>query len=159
MKPNVVLPGAGRSVAYFPSVARSLDSIPAGLMLCQLIYWADKSHDTDGWVWKVEKDWAEELGITPAQVKGARNLLVGLGLVDYERRGYPARAHYRLDFPALDKWWSQSVEKRPTGRPAKIAGQDGRKSPVIPLSALDDFKALDDDEYVAEFRRRLGVEL
>jgi hypothetical protein len=135
-----VLRDAGRPVAYHADLARALGSIPAALMLTQLLYWSDKT--TDGWVWKVERDWYYELAFTPDVLKGARKVLTALRVIEHKRDGLPAKPYYRVDMEALDQWWEQtfgpdlSGENPRTGQ-GESHGQGGGKSPDIPLPDID----------------------
>lgn len=160
MRVSDVLLDAGRPIAYHPGLARALGSIPAALMLAQLIYWSDKSNGRyeDGWVWKIERDWDEELAFTPDVVKAARSTLVGLRLVEHRRRGLPAKPYYRVDFDALDRWWADTFHPDKSGEipptsPGESHGHDGGKATDIPLPE-DDSR---DDEHSLGPQTLLGV--
>jgi hypothetical protein len=89
----------------------------AGLLLSQLVYWSDKGHDVDGWVYKTKDEIIEEFGLDSRyQVDQARHRLEEEGVLETERR--PRRSwrdgewrvvhpspvlHYRVDFLALAK--------------------------------------------------------
>lgn len=141
MRAGDVLRFAGRPVAYHAGIAQRLGSITGALMLGQLLYWTDKSDD--GWVWKVEADWFDELALTAEQLKGARSLLLRLNLIEHKRAGLPAKPYYRVNFEGLDYWWRSQFspdkfgENPPTG-PGEMPEQDRAKGPDIPLLSIDD---------------------
>lgn len=141
MRAADVLVSAGRPISFHSGLARGLRSITAALMLGQLLYWTDKSGD--GWVWKLESDWDAELALTPEAMKGARSILVGLGIVEHVRRGSPGRPHYRVDFDALEEWWQGAMPTvlmagNAPSRQREMPGLDGGSHAIIPLQSIDD---------------------
>lgn len=92
-----------RPVAYYPMLAKALQSVTAGLFLSQLLYWSDKGADAAGWVWKTQEDWENETGLTRYEQEGARKRLRSLGVIKEERRGLPARQYFQVDCDVLEK--------------------------------------------------------
>lgn len=86
-----------RMVAFYPALAVALDSIPAAIMLGQLLYWHGKQKDPDGWIRKSAAEMEEETAVTARQQEYARPVLTEKGLIQYERRGVPAMGHYKID--------------------------------------------------------------
>lgn len=97
-------------LAYDPRFCQMFGAT-AGLMLGQLVFWSDKGHDADGWVFKTKEDinaWG--LG-TREQIDGARHRLKGAGVLEEDKRprrnpkgGYYGPSpvlHYRVDLAAL----------------------------------------------------------
>jgi hypothetical protein len=89
----------------------------AGLLLSQLVYWSDKGHDPDGWIYKTKDEIIEEFGLgSRYEVDQARHRLEEEGMLEMKRR--PRRGwrdgewrvlhpspvlHYRVDLLALAK--------------------------------------------------------
>src|SRR4029077_880522 len=75
------LESCGRPVAYFPALAKALGSIKAAVFLAQLMYWAPRAKNPDGWVFKMAEEWETETGLTYEEQLGARKILEGLKLI------------------------------------------------------------------------------
>lgn len=89
--------------AYDPRFIKKFGA-EGGLMLGQLVYWSDKTDDPDGWIWKVQKEWNEEIGLTRNEARRGRRRLVEAGVIEEKiRKGIPPRNHYRVDFLSLAK--------------------------------------------------------
>lgn len=73
-------------------------SVNAGLFLSVAFSWQPRD---ESYFWKTQKDWEEETGLTRREQEGARKRLVGLGLISEERRGVPARMHFRVELDAI----------------------------------------------------------
>lgn len=154
MRVSDVLADLGRPIVIYPALVRALDgSVPAAMMLTQLLYWTGKGSDPQGWVHKVESEWEEELTLTPKRVKNARTMLVDLGLVEHKRRGIPALPCYRVNADALDQWWGahvhdsgpdQSASKGPDSTTPKRPDRSGSKGPDIPYL---------EDDYIDDLHR------
>ena len=97
-------------VLYYPSLGRMLGSTTAGLMLCQLIYWSRRTKDEDGWIWKTQDNFNEELSLSRREQETARRVLRKSGLVDEQKRGVPARLFYRVNFDVLIEKCGVSVQ-------------------------------------------------
>ena len=92
------------------SFVKMTGSVPAALMLNQIIYWSDGRlrviRDGHQWVAKSYPMWAEELEVTEHAAKKAADRLIGLGIVDamYAMYADKRMLHYRLlegEFDAL----------------------------------------------------------
>lgn len=86
-----------RMIAYYPALALALDSVPAAIMLGQLLYWHGKQADPDGWIKKSAAEMEEETAITTRQQELARPILVEKGAIEYERKGVPPVGHYKIN--------------------------------------------------------------
>ncbi len=89
-----------RPIAFLPIYARITGSITAGLMLSQCKYWAMRAGE-DGWWYKTMDEWQAETAMSRAEIESARRRLVQLGILEYERRGLPAKGWYRLNWERL----------------------------------------------------------
>ena len=88
-------------VAYSPVYARITGSVPAGILLAQILYWFRP--DKKGLVKlrvkrngrlllaKSTKEWVEETGLTPKQVRSAMARLVDLGFVETKRHRFAGK--------------------------------------------------------------------
>lgn len=88
----------------------------AALFLEQLIYWSDKGHRGDGFIYKSRKEWADELGLSPGVQRRVRNKLEQIGLIEtklHRADGAPT-LHYRVDGNKLIEALVYSVQQ---GRP------------------------------------------
>src|SRR5215208_126462 len=73
----------------------------AGILLRQLVYWAGKEHDTEGWIYKTQSEMTDETGLSRRHQEGARKILRSQGVIKEEKRGTPRRLWYWIDFAAL----------------------------------------------------------
>ena len=86
-----------RTIAYHPDLAAALGSIPAAVILGQLLYWHGKQSDPNGWIMKTAKELEAETAVTERQQELVREILIGVGAVKFERRGIPAMPFYKID--------------------------------------------------------------
>lgn len=143
-----LLPEAGRPIAYFPRLREITGSTNAALLLCQLLYWYGKQHNTRGWIAKharvvrADPDGAleaanqsveRETGLTYKELKVARRALQARGFLE-ERRLYMAhQIHFRLDLAAIQRAWNRLGEGLgPKGTVGK-SQRDRWKVPKGPL--------------------------
>jgi hypothetical protein len=124
----------GSVVAYRVSLANLGGSVNAGLLLSQLLYWSDKGDEEDGWIFKQQAEWQEELLFSRRQLETARGLLIARRLIDYAVRGCPPRAFYRLDPGVLFGLLKEGCDKGPSStslsaklRRAKRSTQNERR--------------------------------
>lgn len=95
-----------RPIAFHRPLARLAGSVSAGLLLSQALYWSRRTSDKSGWFWKTQAEWEDETCLTRREQESARALLrnlehAGRPLWSEERRGVPAKMHYRLDCQVL----------------------------------------------------------
>ena len=98
--------------AYDPRLIREFGS-SAGLLIGQLVFWSEKGHDPDGWIYKTKREIEEEVGLSAEQTDRARNKLQRQGVIEAEKRSrrdatgrvmFPTPVwHYRVDLEALAK--------------------------------------------------------
>ncbi len=109
------LPGLGRPVAFYPELVKLTGSVNSALLLCQLAYWSGKGRDPEGWVFKTQAAIESETGLTPRAQEFARRLLRDLGFIEEQRRGIPARLHFRLDVESVCRAWNAYGDRRAAG--------------------------------------------
>lgn len=95
-----------RIVGYHPILAKIAGGAAEGVLLSQLLYWDGKMETArgrawDGWFWKVAREIYEETGMTRVEFETARANLVKRGFVEFDTRGVPKRAHYRIHIDAI----------------------------------------------------------
>lgn len=91
---------AGSAVAVYPAFRRVLGlSASAAQFLSQAVYWAERT--SDGWFYKTESEWEEEIGLSAKEVRTARKNLAAIGLLNEVRKGVPAKMHFSVDTELL----------------------------------------------------------
>lgn len=76
---------------------------PAAALLNQMVYWSDKTKRNDGYFYKTNKEWQEELHLSKYQVSRATDKLKSLNLVETSLKkanGAPT-LHYKVDLDLL----------------------------------------------------------
>jgi hypothetical protein len=118
---------AGSAVAVYPAFRRVLGlSASVAQFLSQAVYWTEKTND--GWFYKTELEWEEEIGLSNKEVRTARRCLAQIQLLAEVRKGVPAKMHFRIDtelllgylsgekaIPVLPKEHNKSCPKGTTG--------------------------------------------
>lgn len=93
-------------VGYHPILAKISGGAAEGVLLSQFLYWEQRmvnarGADWDGWFWKVANELYEETGMTRVEFQTARANLIKRGFIEYEARGVPMRAHYRINMDSI----------------------------------------------------------
>ena len=74
---------------------------PLSAIISQLLFWKGMEKRKDGLIYKTEKDFINELGLSSAQQKLAIKKGKELGFLTVVRKGIPAKRHYALDYQKL----------------------------------------------------------
>jgi len=85
-------------VALYPEVARCFGSIARTIYLQQLIYWSDKGHREDGFVYKTKESIEKETTLTRFQQDSCRKYFEKKGILEtklLKANGAPT-LHYRV---------------------------------------------------------------
>ncbi|QQE90455.1 DnaT-like ssDNA-binding domain-containing protein [Azotobacter chroococcum] len=91
---------AGPAVAVYPAFRKVLGlNATAAQFLSQAVYWTERT--ADGWFYKTEGEWEDEIGLSPKEVRTARKNLAALHLLEEVRKGVPAKIHYRVNVGVL----------------------------------------------------------
>lgn len=88
--------------------------INGALMLSQLVYWADKAKDPNGWIYKTGKEWTEETGLNRREQDTARKNLRELGLIEEHKHGVPCKIHYKVSQDTLYSKLLEAAQIRQT---------------------------------------------
>ncbi|MGR5963949.1 hypothetical protein ACT7DB_05020 [Bacillus cereus] len=76
-----------------------VDDLETGLFLSQLVYWSDRTTREDGYFYKTDSEWHEEIRISKYGVRKARKKLEEMSVLKtYVKKanGVPT-VHYKLD--------------------------------------------------------------
>ena len=106
MKPTEIIPDVGRPVAYYPSLAKVVGGVKAALLLCQIVYWSDKTKDEDGWIYKSVDAWEKETGLSYKEQRAARKKLLDIGVMQEWDDRAGKRLHFRFNRDALEDLWT-----------------------------------------------------
>lgn len=74
---------------------------PLSAIISQLLFWKGMEMRKDGLIFKTEKDFINELGLSSAQQKLAIKKGKELGFLTVVRKSIPAKRHYAINFDAL----------------------------------------------------------
>lgn len=144
----------GRVVAYYPRLNRVTNSTNATLLLCQLLYWTDKTND--GWIWKDSNDIEEEIGLTKYEQKTAREILVESGLIEEEYKRLEHKIRFRVNQDELNTQWEETGGQKTKPIKKEVKKSAPKKSaPKEPVSEESESKK----ETSAEKRERLAKQL
>lgn len=121
MSHYLTLKGVGHPVAYFPKLGGYLDSVTAGVFLCQMIYWHDKATSDLG-VYKSSEEITEETGLTYREQATARKKLVSLGLIEETNKRLEHRIYFKFNVDAFDEWLSGCLGLEIGERRKRISG-------------------------------------
>lgn len=72
----------------------------AALFLSQCVYWSDRNKN-NGWFYKTEAEWQEELGISPYQVRRARKILEPYIETKLKKANNAPTVHYKVNIENL----------------------------------------------------------
>lgn len=96
----------GRVVAFYPNLREITEgSLTASILLCQLIYWTDKTKNGDGWIWKNSDEIREETSLTYYEQKTARDILVSLGFVEEQNRRLEHKFYFKVNQDKINEAW------------------------------------------------------
>ena len=119
----------GRVIAFYPGLKRITGSTNASILLCQLLYWTDKTRD-DGWIYKTADEIEEETGLTYHEQKSAREILVeNLGVVEEEFKRLDHTSRYRVNQYALNVAWEKATEGKSVTKARKAPKKQSKPVP------------------------------
>lgn len=111
--------GLGRPVAFYPKLKKVTGSTTATILLCQFLYWSDKTKD--GWIWKTSSQIEEETGLTENEQRTARRKLEQLGILKSQYMRLEHMIRFRVDTEKLNNLWEQAytLEEKTTKENSK----------------------------------------
>ena len=92
-----------RPIAFHRPFVRVTKSIKAGLFLSQCVYWSKRTKDEEGWFWKTQEEWFDEIGLTRRELENCRLILKNLDILEEKKIGAPAKIFYRINQEVLWK--------------------------------------------------------
>jgi hypothetical protein len=125
-----------RPVAFIPAIAKAVDSVKLGVLLCQLTYWSDKTNDPDGWIYKTQQDIYDETALGRREQETARKIGRDLGILEEKLAGNPATLHFRVNFETLAEVLNEYEKK--TGKPLPQAKPTSQTKTIAYLKQLTD---------------------
>jgi len=100
----------GRVVAYYPGLKEITGSTTSSILLCQFLYWCNKTKD--GWIWKTTDEIEEETGLTYNEQKTAKKVLKDLNLLDIQFKRLDHMTRYRVNEEQLNLMWEEMSGKK-----------------------------------------------
>lgn len=85
---------------------------PLSAMISQLLFWKGMEMRRDGYIYKTEKDFINELGLSSAQQKLAIKKGREFGFLKVVRKGVPAKRHYLLNYDRLVEATISEAERK-----------------------------------------------
>lgn len=124
----------GRVVAYYPGLKKVTGSTTASILLCQFLYWTDKSTD-NGWIWKTAEELEEETGLTYNEQRTARAILVSKGVLEEENKRLDHTMRFRVIQDVLNDLWEEEAGKKstPVVEKEEQPKEDKKEEPVVPV--------------------------
>ena len=93
---------AFRPISFYPQLRQVTGSIPAAIMLQQLLYWWPRRGEGEETIYKTEAEMQAETSLTPAEQKSAIKALKGAGFITVQRKGLPAKRHFVIHEDAVN---------------------------------------------------------
>ena len=90
--------GQENTITFSRAFLRLTGNIPSALMLSELVFWAGRSADPEGWIWKTNHKMQEELCLSRHQVRCARKVLESHGIIETKVKKVAENptVHYRI---------------------------------------------------------------
>lgn len=88
-----------KAIAYYPPLARALNSINAAIYLQELCHWGQYSKDE--WVFRSMEKVEEDTALSIQMQRTARTHLRKLGIIEERHEGMPRRLYFRVNWQAL----------------------------------------------------------
>lgn len=119
-----------RPIAFHPILARISGGVAAGIMLSQALYWSkiqEKwNQGADGWFYKTEADWELETTLTEEEQLTAKCCLLERDLMFIEKRGCPAKNHYKVNKERLAEALSVHLDITQCAAKPRTSGRQNR---------------------------------
>ena len=109
--------GQGNIISLPRIYLKIAGDVVVGLFLSQCVWYSDKGGSHDGWFYKSNKEWQEEIGLSYAQIKRATAKLEEMGILHTKlkkAKGAPT-THYYMDMNRLTRLIFDFLEIRQNG--------------------------------------------
>lgn len=94
--------GLGRTVAYYPAIAKHVGGAKAAIFMCQMLYWSPHVTNELG-VYKSVDEWEQETGLTYREQVTARKELVARGLIIETHKRLEHRIYFLINDEAMNR--------------------------------------------------------
>lgn len=111
MKLSEFLADVGRPMAYYPSLAHAFGGVKQAVLLSQLIYWSDKGHYNDGWIYKSVEELKIETGLSYEEQRAARTSLKASGVLQEHYKRLEHKLFFRINKDILDEVWEDHRDR------------------------------------------------
>ena len=118
----------GRPIAFYPKLKRVTGSTTATILLCQLLYWSDKSKD--GWIWKTSSQLEEETGLTENEQRTARKKLEDAGILESQYMRLEHMIKYHVNKKKLNALWEDPSFENLSNENVAPEGEEVTNAPV-----------------------------
>ena len=112
-------------------------SLEGAVFLAQLLYWADRTPDPEGWFYKGDEEWREEVGLSRRQVDKYTKQFKADGFLTTSLRKDPRgtpKTHYKIDEQAFEKYVERTFSKGEAKLDAIEAKEPIIAEPVIEIA-------------------------
>lgn len=92
MKTPLVKGMSQKVIAYHPILSKITGKLTSGVLLSQIMYWANTKDGKE--FYKTDKEFCEETGLTLDELKAAKKRLIEGGFITVVKRGTPQRSFY-----------------------------------------------------------------
>lgn len=117
MKLSEFIIDIGRPIAVYPGLRKLTKSLSATVLLCQFLFWTDKTKD--GWFYKSAEELGLETSLSYEEQKAARAKLRELDVIEEEYRRSEHKLYFRVKKDILNSKW-ESFEGKEAGKEKSI---------------------------------------
>jgi len=105
--------GSQHHITVNTTFVKFMDELECGVFLSQLIYWSDRGGRKDGWFYKTQKEWEEEIGIKRRAINRCIKKLEGKKILKTKvmKVGGAPTTHYKLDMDVLTQELKAFLQK------------------------------------------------
>ena len=128
----------GRVVAYYPNLKKVTGSTTASILLCQFLYWIDKTKT--GWIYKDSFEIEEETGLSIYEQQTARKILLDLNIISEEYKRLDHKIAFRVNQEVLNDLWEQESGQESKPRFTKKPDEEAEEEKPIPVSQPVDLR-------------------
>jgi hypothetical protein len=135
--------GTQNVVAVPRMLCKMTGSLEGGMFLSQLIYWADKGGNKEGWFYKSYPEWNEEVFLSEYQIRKMTKEFIEKGFLETtlkKANGSPT-LHYRINKVALSEWILKNLSIPDTEKfqepPCEIQGTITKTTTEITTKSIE----------------------
>jgi hypothetical protein len=102
--------------AYEPAFIQAFGPGP-GVLMSQLFFWTGNGMDPAGWIYKTEREWKWETGLSRDQQREARKILKAKDVLQEDKKGVPCKLYFRIKLERLAEAMLETLNQRYTQTP------------------------------------------